>query len=234
MIQEVLNDFIGYLKKPDPFIKQKYKFIPFRDLMLLVVLSLVASSILESFNHLLVNLKFILPEPKSLFDSYKYSNWEIALIGILVAPPLEELMFRYQLRRINFFCSFIAIGTFILVANLNNHLLVALFGLTDLICLIFLIRWINNHPKFKYRIITTTFPFVFYLIAIIFGLVHITNFLNFENYGPTIAFWVLPQLFGGLVLGYTRMRYGFYSGILVHAVYNLIGIGLSLIITSKI
>jgi hypothetical protein len=234
MVQEVLNDFIGYLKKPDPFIKQKNRFIPFRDLLLLVVLSLVASSILESFNHLLVNLKFILPEPKSLFDSDKYSNWEIALIGVLVAPPLEELMFRYQLRRVNFFCAFIAIGAFVLIANLNNHLFVVLFGLTDLICLIFLIRWLNNHQKFKYRIIKATFPIVFYLIALIFGLVHITNFLNFESYGPIINIWVLPQLFGGLVLGYTRMRYGFYSGILLHAVYNLMGIGISFLFTSKI
>ncbi|OAQ39061.1 hypothetical protein A5893_10305 [Pedobacter psychrophilus] len=234
MIQEVLNDFIGYLKKPDPFIKQRFKFIPYKDLFLLVVLSLVASQILESLVYLLANFKIIPPEPKSVFDSEKYSNWEIALVGILVAPPLEELIFRYQLRSINFLCAFIGIIAFSFIANSYNNLIIALFGLTTLICIIFIIRYLNNHTKIKYQIIKFAFPFSFYLIAIVFGLVHITNFLDYKDYGPLIFLWVLPQLFGGLILGFTRMRYGFYSGILLHAVYNLIGIGLSLLITSKI
>jgi len=234
MIQEVLNDFIGYLRKPDPFIKQRFKFIPFRDLFLLVVLSLVASQILESLVHLLANFKIIAPEPKSVFDSDKYSNWEIALVGILVAPPIEELLFRYQLRSINFLCFFIGIIAFSFVANSNNNLVIFLFGLTTLISIIFTIRYLNNNHKIKYRIVKSAFPFSFYWVAIVFGLVHITNFLDFKDYGPLIFLWVLPQLFGGLILGFTRMRYGFYSGILLHSVYNLIGIGLSLLITSKV
>lgn len=63
----------------------------------------------------------------------------------------------------------------------------------------------------------------FYLSAILFALMHLTNFSNtnilFYILAPLI---VLPQFIGGLTLGYTRLKLGFFWGVLQHGLYNFI------------
>lgn len=61
----------------------------------------------------------------------------------------------------------------------------------------------------------------FYAFAIAFGLIHITNYNNnsfiFYAFAPII---VGSQIFDGLVMGYTRVRLGFWWGVLQHSAFN--------------
>ncbi|MBK0381393.1 CPBP family intramembrane metalloprotease [Pedobacter sp. SD-b] len=227
MVQQLLADFFGYLKNPDPFLKQKYKFMPYQHLMVLLVLALVVSSILESSADLLVTLKIILPQPASIVRNNEYSKLKLLLEGVCIAPVLEECIFRYQLRSFtaaNFFVGFsIIYGVY---DYLNTYGEVALCLLV-LIAIIIFNNWLNKdiRVKFKFKFIKSTFPTYFYLIVLIFGLVHSTNFINYKQYGFAIIIWVLPQMFGGLILGFTRMKYGLYSAIMLHCTYNLFSIG---------
>lgn len=68
------------------------------------------------------------------------------------------------------------------------------------------------------------FPGVFYLFAVVFALVHLSN------YGSTLAninlfqmlLLVVPQFLAGLTFGYARMRMGFLNAVALHAAYNAV------------
>lgn len=66
------------------------------------------------------------------------------------------------------------------------------------------------------------FKYFFYFSAISFALVHISNF---TPYNPVVflfyPLYTLPQFFMGLLLGYLRVRQGFFSGWTVHVLINL-------------
>lgn len=67
------------------------------------------------------------------------------------------------------------------------------------------------------------FKIFFYFSAILFALVHLSNFSNtntlFYILAPLI---ILPQFIGGLTLGYIRLKLGFFWAILQHGLYNFI------------
>jgi len=50
--------------------------------------------------------------------------------------------------------------------------------------------------------------------------VHVFNYAG-DNPATLLPF-VLPQLVGGLIWGYARIRYGWWSNILMHMAYNLL------------
>ncbi len=70
-----------------------------------------------------------------------------------------------------------------------------------------------------------SFPYIFYMSAISFGVVHI---FNYEHYSLLqLLPMIIPQIIGGLILGYVRLQFGLWSAIAMHAMSN--GILVSLI-----
>ncbi len=65
-----------------------------------------------------------------------------------------------------------------------------------------------------------TFKIAFYLIAVLFGLVHITNYDMTINVILLTPILVAPQTILGGYLGFTRTRFGLQWSILLHACYN--------------
>ncbi|MEN8789615.1 MAG: CPBP family intramembrane glutamic endopeptidase [Flavobacteriaceae bacterium] len=69
------------------------------------------------------------------------------------------------------------------------------------------------------------FGIIFYLITLIFGFYHITNF----EINPTVIYLapllVSPQLFIGLILGYVRVKLGLIWAMLLHSIYNIVLVG---------
>jgi hypothetical protein len=62
----------------------------------------------------------------------------------------------------------------------------------------------------------------FYIMAITFALVHLSNFTHFED--SVLGFYplfILPQLLMGLCMGFVRVKYGFFYGLLLHSLINL-------------
>ncbi len=60
----------------------------------------------------------------------------------------------------------------------------------------------------------------FYIFAVLFGLVHITNFTMTTNVLLLAPILVLPQTILGGYLGFIRVRFGLAWSILLHATYN--------------
>lgn len=73
------------------------------------------------------------------------------------------------------------------------------------------------------------FGFVFYFSAIVFALIHITNYNSNSTIIYLIPILVLPQFFIGLFIGYLRVRYNFMLGYLFHAIHNAIFITVALL-----
>jgi membrane protease YdiL (CAAX protease family) len=68
------------------------------------------------------------------------------------------------------------------------------------------------------------FKWLYYVSAILFGLVHIFNYQLNDSHYAFIPFITMTQTFGGLMLGYIRIIYGFWYGVLLHALFNVLGI----------
>ncbi|MCF0054153.1 CPBP family intramembrane glutamic endopeptidase [Dyadobacter sp. CY356] len=64
------------------------------------------------------------------------------------------------------------------------------------------------------------FKWVYYLSAVLFGWAHIFTYAFDSSHYFFVPLITLPQTFAGFILGYVRMIYGFWYGVLLHAVYN--------------
>jgi hypothetical protein len=122
----------------------------------------------------------------------------IFFFAVIMAPLLEEVMFRLILRfRSNFLILWsIHIGVALHLGQKKSLLKTAR----------------KVWDKFYGR--------VFYLMTMAFGLMHIMNFepsLNIYLLAPIL---VAPQILIGINLGYLRVRFGLIWSILFHAFYN--------------
>lgn len=130
---------------------------------------------------------------------------------VLFAPLLEESIFRLHL-------------------NLKKSNILWGLGLSFLI---FRENWVPFALTFLYlafllfavlRKKTPELKWVIFISAVLFGLVHMANYSEFD-YGK--YFYLIPiligsQVVGGLLLGYVRLNYGMKWAILNHASFNAI------------
>ncbi len=151
--------------------------------------------------------------------------------AILWAPLIEELVFRYVLRRpsqflwllpVSLWCMFAGPDT--LTVSLVLAMVVLLYvrptygsGRPSLFSSIGLGKaW----PKHWYKTYVRHFGWAFYGATLLFAALHLYNF-RFEQ----VSLWVLPllilpQFMTGLVLGWLRVRRGIGASIILHAVFN--------------
>jgi membrane protease YdiL (CAAX protease family) len=95
-------------------------------------------------------------------------------------------------------------------------LLLSIFGLYLLFKLV--PRATQGVEKFFRRF----FAPVFYFSAVSFGLIHIGNYLGFEEIWLLSPLLVIPQLLSGVELGYVRVQWGIWWAIFIHALNNAI------------
>ena len=98
--------------------------------------------------------------------------------------------------------------------------------------IIFLQIIISIFPKTKTPISgfwNKNYGYIFYLSAIVFALIHITNFGSNNPIFYLIPILVLPQFIIGLFIGYLRVHYNFMLGYLFHAIHNAIFITVALL-----
>ena len=122
----------------------------------------------------------------------------IFFFAVIMAPLLEEVMFRLILRfRSNFLILWsIHIGVALQLGQKRSLL------------------------KTARKVWDKFYDWVFYLMTMAFGLMHIMNFepsLNIYLLAPIL---VAPQILIGINLGYLRVRFGLIWSILFHAFYN--------------
>ena len=79
--------------------------------------------------------------------------------------------------------------------------------------------WLGYFRNWNY------FKWLYYISALLFGGIHIFNYQFNNSHYFFIPFITMSQTFGGLMLGYIRIIYGFWYGVLLHALFNSLVIG---------
>jgi membrane protease YdiL (CAAX protease family) len=170
---------------------------------------------------------FDLPSPDAFGKMDK--RWLVPVV-VLIAPPIEELLFRGWQR--GSAAALWLLGCALVIAVVLSTLtdpakaltavtIIALAVMSAFVGGVFLWKRPAPMPWFA-----RAFPGIFYLVAVGFGLVHLTNYPSFRALAVPL---ILPQVWAGLVLGYIRQRLGLIPGILAHMTANACSISLALL-----
>ena len=228
MIQ-TFTEFFQFLRSPSFKVPKTDNKTKWGDFMWLFLLDILFSIPFVALYYVLVELKLI--KEYEGFDIFKeYGIYWGFIIGCFFAPLLEEYLFRWQLtkRYASIYFVMLSIATMI-IFGIESELISWVIFLTALAIARIL------HVILKKRSLTLThnlwkkcYPVLFYVTAIIFGLIHLSNYKDLTLTDPSIVFYMGSQLFGGLILGYLRIRQGIAYSILFHACFNLIALSLEL------
>ena len=201
-IKETLFDFVQFLKNPkDEKIENKTKTQVAISFIVLLFFCYLVVSIPTSIIYILEKFGFYSTNEHAITGLME--NLPIAiflLVGVIIMPFIEELVFRLPLRFKN---------------NLLYRFILFLSGIwgkrKKVIVRLFLTKkWKKHYLLF------------FYVLAILFAYIHLFNFKITPNVLLFSPLLVMPQFIAGLVLGYIRVRYNFLLGFLFHATYNAI------------
>jgi len=144
------------------------------------------------------------------------------LTALLWAPLVEELVFRYGLRRLKHLWLLpAAIAAMLSGPGISGGLWLAVFVL--LCWLPHVSEWsarLRPLPWRFRRAYLAAFPWVFHLSSLAFSAVHLYNFNLAHTPVWLLPLLVLPQWVTGMVLGWQRVRQGIGAAILLHTIFN--------------
>lgn len=76
------------------------------------------------------------------------------------------------------------------------------------------------------------FKIVFWILTLLFGYVHLSNYEITTSIIIFSLFLVMPQIILGAILGFIRVKFGLVWAIAFHAVYNFVLLGPVLLLTA--
>lgn len=212
-----MRDFIRYLKAP----VENFK-LPARKIwsvILLFFLLYILSIVVSILGYFLTGDD--IPESKTRKMPAFLPLW----FALIVPPLIEELSFRLWLKR-NTVTIFISSVCFIWC--IVSMLMVNVIYSTDrlvLRCLIALACGSVFTLLLKKQITSARFPVMFYLSAIVFGLIHLVNYQGAYSLTATIVLVVtllINHSLSGLFYGYVRIGFGFFASVLFHIANNFL------------
>lgn len=213
-----------FIHRPSPNIYNCEKTVPERIVGVFiyylweVIFLIPVITVLAVLNHY-----ELLPENANKLDT-KIGFWGNLFLICLAIPLLEEVIFRSHLSStrwsiVAFLVSVICGVFFVLssvIIDFNSKVPILISAFLIIIASFF----VSN--KFLVNIWHQYYPILFYILAFTFSLVHFTNFDYIKT--PVILFPLLliPQLLGGIFLGFIRLKYGFWYSVLSHCWFNFV------------
>lgn len=222
---ELQKEFLKFLKKPE--INTPVS-LSFKQSIILFIKCIP----IYIFFIIICILLFI---PLSIFDLVPETHKRTmsdAFDLIILAPVLEELFFRFPLR--NFFRNIFLSLALLVYAFSKTYLVIpiAIEFAFLIAALPYIPGFINRYEFGVNKFINKYYPHFFYLVAFIFGFIHMGNLIN-----PSVAHYfvspiiVLYQTLMGLLIGFIRVKYkwGIIYAILFHSVFNAIPVLIKLL-----
>jgi uncharacterized protein len=153
---------------------------------------------LDEFDHLMEELM-------------KDNKLLVIILAIVIAPILEEAIFRYHL---NLQKNAIILGLGLSVLAISQYWYLVVSFMVYLIYLF--VRVNQGNPLSLSKVV--------YLSSVFFALVHMGNFRDFDFLGNFywVPFLVAAQFFLGMLLSFIRLHYGLGRAMIFHGVYNAI------------
>ncbi len=188
---------------------------------------------------LTIVITYITNKSVKIHESVDNYNFNLFILTCLIIPLIEEVAFRLPLRYSNIslalsitVLSFYTINYFF---TLKDHfdtenyffLRIVLSILIGIIFYLFCVKYSDNFVK----LYKNNFNIIFYFFAVLFALMHISNYeftLDTLLLAPIIT---LPKLISSFIAGFVRVKYGFIYCLFLHSCHNMIPF---LIISTKI
>lgn len=228
-----MNDFFKYLRNPlfitaaeSPFSGKIKSFLWACLFCELAVLgTIIALGIINAVVWLLyeTNLAREIYSNKKAIRTWVFPP---ALYIILIGPFIEELVFRLflNLRKLTIAIS-LSVYFYLISANWIDTNYIALNVCLRIILVIIITfcvyRGISERSLILIR--TRYFQYIFYVTAILFGIVHLSNFSPLSAKIILVApILIFPQICYGLAMGYLRLKLknGFVWGLALHVFIN--------------
>ncbi|TSD67197.1 CPBP family intramembrane metalloprotease [Inquilinus sp. KBS0705] len=195
-------------------------------LFAVMILSAPLSSMGDYVVTHVLHYKSINQQYKTSMDGFfrKYGYLKAALYICLLGPLLEETVFRLvlSLKRQHIAIA-VATALFLFVSLVPGFKALNIWISTGVRLLLLIAGYlvlINSLPK-QVLINNTLHTRIIITSILLFGLVHITNFVPLQ--WPIIFMYplfVIPQLLMGWALTYTRFKSGFFWGVALHVIIN--------------
>ena len=150
-------------------------------------------------------------------------------IGGIIAPILEEFIFRFYLNSLLGNIIYLFINLFIILQIFYGFekLQMVIYILAVIISILLVSILFEQSILFREKLsffVTKYFQIFFYFSVLTFALVHVSNLEICNQHSFFIILLLLPQFFGGLIFSYARLKWGLKTSILIHSLNNLIGI----------
>ena len=207
-IKDTYADLLSFLKNPSDEAGPELSVVQkFNTVISLLIIEIPLMAVLILLISGLETLGLVDPDNHKILDMIKsYPVVLLLVLTVVIGPLIEELIFRLYLRYKN---------------NYALHFLISLVSLTGA-------RNEQKAETFFISLWKKRYKFIFYFSAIIFGLIHISNFEFSYTILLLSPILVAPQIILGLFIGYLRVRIGFVSGLLLHSLHNAFFIGIPL------
>ena len=235
-LEKAIREFLSFLRLPI-FDYPREKPLDFTIVIRLYLIVFLVEMLLFVPISSFFDLENIPHVMKEILDTN--SLLEVFVKAVIIAPIIEEFLFRFHLRYGNFiylFLLFLAVSVVgFAVATMTT---VSFDGFESIV------QWAKEHPIWiapiicfgigliiflkeqdrnrEHRAVKRFFPYIFYLTAFIFAMLHVSNFTLDKSMWLMAPLLVLPQFILGLYLGYIRMRNNLGYSIFIHAFNNAI------------
>jgi membrane protease YdiL (CAAX protease family) len=199
MKNQILN-ILNFFKKPED---KKEKFdSKFSFFLVVIILDIFVTGIFTTIGYILEQIGISTGEHELEKMFEQYSVILIGITAVLILPFFEEVFFRLPLRyETNYFLK--------IYQSLTG------FGSIEK-------RQMRRQKlKDKWH---KYYPVYFYLSALLFSLVHLSNYSGDDlNIITALVITLLP-LFYGMLFGVIRVKISFWAAFLYHAIHNLVSI----------
>jgi len=231
--RSLLGYFFNYIKKPYYIEKfdEKSLRLKFWDMFRILSATLIIAIIIGIIISIVLLAVGYDTGDHALSDP-KYQNpFTLFFLGVILAPLLEEAAFRMGLKFSPFRLSFsLALLSYFFYPSILSFIGINLTKeLTTFIPLILLIviglffgfifRILNENQSIE-RFYKKYFFIIFYSLVVIFAIVHIMNYSNFNQIWFLTPLIVAPQFLGGITMGFIRINFGLQWSIIQHMLWN--------------
>lgn len=205
MSRHVFQDFRAFLSNPTK--SEPYTKMPARSIFALLMVTL---TLVVPFSFLLDWLG--VDQFDSILEKMLAENkWVVLFLVIVVAPLMEESIFRLHLD-LRITSIWWGLGLSMILISQQWYFTVAFMAYL----IYLLVRVFRQQPP--------DLKFVVFVSSLFFAIVHLGNYSNFEltRHFHWIPVLVAAQFLIGLILSYIRLTHGVRYAMLFHGVYNAI------------
>ncbi|MER2998040.1 hypothetical protein [Pontibacter populi] len=230
-LKQTASDLLSFLRKPtdspETDMPTKGKL---RELLNMIIIKALIAIVFSGLIWLIQELGLYKIDGHAMEGMLRNKPvWEIILLGIVLIPLLEEIIFRFGLRFRRGYFTFLLLVVLLAIGVYAFKMMPLMWALTiiflsSVLMVLYLIK-AYAIGEFLERIWPRVYGMLFYGVAITFGLVHIFNYSDFDF--TSLAVLLIPvligsQIWGGLSMGYMRVKYGFAWGFFLHAAHNAV------------